>query len=427
MIRVTRDPAPLLRGRWPDVAQGGPGVSAAASEIVADVRSRGDAAVAEYTERFDGVRLQPADFEVTRAEIEEAYTRVPAEKVEALRTAANRLRLIEETRLNGLSFESESEGVTIKCTVRPLRRVGCYVPGGRAAYPSTAVMSVLPAKVAGVAEVIVATPPGRDGKVPDLTLVAADLSGADRVFRVGGAQAIAALAYGTSTIPRVEKIVGPGNAYVTAAKLAVSRDVAIDKPAGPTEILVIADASADPRLVALDLVSQAEHGPGGIAGLVTTSEALATAVQAELSGLLPKIQRSGEVSGVLESGGFILVVDSLDDAARFAEEFAPEHVEVQTERPEEVAIKVTSAGLVLLGPYTPVSSTDYVMGVNHVLPTGGYGKVAGGLTVLDYVKPVSTVAATRVGLEKIRKAVAVLSETEGLPNHGAAVEGRFKE
>jgi histidinol dehydrogenase len=290
-------------------------------------------------------------------------------------------------------------------------------------------MNVVPAKVAGVGEVVVATPPGPEGSIHPLTLVAADICGVDSIYRVGGIQAIAALAFGTETVGKVDKIVGPGNKYVTTAKSVVSRWVAIDKPAGPTEILVIADESADPRIIAMDLISQAEHGSGGISGLITTSEVLAKKVQNELSEIVPKIPHSKYVREVLKSGGFIYLTKSLDDAAEFADRFGPEHLEIQTREPREpreLAEKVGGAGLILLGEYTPVSATDYCMGVNHVLPTNGYGKISSGLTVIDFLKLVDVVESSREGLQNVRENVRVLSDAEGLPNHGLAVEGRFK-
>jgi histidinol dehydrogenase len=287
-------------------------------------------------------------------------------------------------------------------------------------------MNVTPTKVAGVPKVIVCTPPGKDGTVTPLTLVAADICMVDEVYKVGGVQAVASLAYGTETIPKVDKIVGPGNAYVTAAKTVVSETVAIDKPAGPSEILIIADKTAKPKLVALDLISQAEHGEGGISGLVTTCDELANNVITELEEMVPELERGEITKSVLSKGGFIYVVESIKEAISFSNEFAPEHLEVMTWMPEEVAEKITTSGLILLGDYTPVSSTDYCMGVNHVLPTEGYAKVSSGITVLDYVKPVSVVKATKTGLNSIREKVAAISGVEGLPNHREAVEGRFK-
>jgi histidinol dehydrogenase len=287
-------------------------------------------------------------------------------------------------------------------------------------------MNVVPAKVAGVEEVIVCTPPGRDGNPSPLTLVAADICGVDAVYKVGGAQGVAAMAYGTDSIPRVDKIVGPGNKYVTAAKRVVSNVVAIDKPAGPSEILILADGAADPMLIALDLISQAEHGEGGAYGLVTPSTSLADEVDETLLELLGGLPNGKAVGALLSQGGFTYTVGSIDEGVEFANQYAPEHLEILTEDPRGVADRVTSAGLVLLGPFSPVSATDYSMGVNHVLPTGGYGKIASGITVLDYLRIVSVVDSSEEGLAGVREHVEALSEAEGLPNHSKAVEGRFQ-
>ena len=424
MERYSETPEDLLKLRWPNIEATDSQLQLYVGPIVEDVRRRGDEAVKEYTQKFDnvaidGLRVQPE-------EIQDAYNAVTEEQVEALKELKKRLEAVESKRLSMLSFTIQIEGAGIECTVRPLRSVGCYVPGGKAVYPSSLVMNVVPAKVAGVKEIIVCTPPGRDGSPSPLTLVAADICGVDAVYKAGGAQAVSAMAYGTETIPRVDKIVGPGNRYVTTAKQVVSNVVSIDKPAGPSEILVLADGNADPRLIALDLISQAEHGEGGAYGLVTTSTVLADEVDEALIDILNSLSNGEAVGDLLSQGGFTCIVESIDEAIEFANRYAPEHLEILTEDPRGVSDKVTSAGLVLLGPYSPVSATDYSMGVNHVLPTGGYGKVASGITVLDYLRTVSVVDSTRDGLEKVRASVEALSEAEGLPHHSRAVEGRFK-
>ncbi len=423
ITKYTEKPLDILAKRWPNQAGGGADLLDYVRPIVEDVKSRGDEAVKEYTSKFDKVELSL--FLVTKDEIQEAYKQVSQEQIEALREARKRLEIVESLRLSQMNFETSIEGVSITSVTRPLDTVGCYVPGGKAAYPSSLIMNVTPAKVAGVQRTIVCTPPGKDGKVTPLTLVAADVCMVDEVYKVGGVQAVAGLAYGTETIPRVDKIVGPGNAYVTAAKTIVSETVAIDKPAGPSEILIIADETAKPKLIALDLISQAEHGEGGISGLVTTSEEIANRIIEELNAMVPDLERGEITKSVLETGGFVYVVESMEEAISFSNEFAPEHIEVMTGKPEAVADRITNSGLVLLGNYTPVSSTDYCMGVNHVLPTEGYAKVSSGITVLDYVKPVSIVKSTRSGLHVIRNKVAAIAEVEGLPNHREAVEGRF--
>ena len=423
IAKYTEKPLGILAKRWPNQASDQDLIEYVRS-IVEEVKSRGDDAVKENTSKFDKVDL--VSFRVTKEEIQEAYKLVSQEQVEALREARKRLEIVESLRLSQMNYETTIDGVNITCTTRPLEKVGCYVPGGKAAYPSSLIMNVTPAKVAGVPRIIVCTPPGKDGKVTPLTLVAADICMVDEIYKVGGVQAVAGLAYGTETIPSVDKIVGPGNAYVTAAKTVVSEAVAIDKPAGPSEVLIIADETAKPRLIALDLISQAEHGEGGISGLVTTSEEIADRVIEELTEMVPDIERGEITRSVLETGGFVYVVETIEEAISFSNEFAPEHVEIMTGIPEEVADRINNSGLVLLGDYTPVSSTDYCMGVNHVLPTEGYAKVSSGITVLDYVKPVSIVKSTRPGLNVIRNKVAAIAEVEGLPNHREAVEGRFR-
>jgi len=417
-------PADLLATRWPN-ASADVELLDVVTPILESVRAGGDSALIRFTERFDGVSLTPGELEVGVDEVEEAYLMVTEEQVAALEESKRRLETVESKRLKGLTFTVNLDGVNVRSTVKPLGSVGCYVPGGKAAYPSSLVMNVGPAKVAGVRRVVVCTPPGKDKTINPLTLVAADICGVDRVYRLGGAQAVAAMAYGSETVPRVDKIVGPGNKYVTAAKVAVSGAVAVDKPAGPSELLVLADGSADPRLIALDMISQAEHGPGGLVGLVTTSPRLAEEAKRLLSESVAKAPRRSVVEEILREGGFIYIVDSLEAAVEFADALAPEHLEVMTVDPQLVSEKVSSAGLIQVGPYTPVASTDYCMGANHVLPTGGYSKISSGITVMDYLKPVTVVESTLEGLRNVRNHVKALSDAEGLPNHGLAVEGRF--
>jgi len=423
MKRIS-DGKELLAKRWPSISASNNELLDYVRPIVSDVAERGDDAVREYTERFDKVYLE--SFKVSPEEIQVAYNKVSQSEIEALRESRTRLEKVEFQRLAHNNYTVEIDGTKIQCTLRPIQTVGCYVPGGKAAYPSSVIMNVTPAKVAGVECVVVFTPPGKDGDIDPLTLVACDVCMVDEVYKIGGVQAIAAMAFGTETVPRVDKIVGPGNQYVTAAKNVVSDSVSIDKPAGPSEILIIADESADPKLIAVDLISQAEHGAGGLSGLVTTSETLADEVAIIVDALVPSLARATIVGEVLKDGGFIYTVSDMGEAVDFANRFAPEHLEIMTGIPEEIADKITNSGLILLGDYSPVSSTDYCMGVNHVLPTEGYAKVSSGITVLDYMKPVSIVKATKNGLGSVRSKIAVLSEAEGLPNHMEAVEARFK-
>lgn len=423
MKRIS-DGKELLAKRWPSISASNNELLDYVRPIVSDVAERGDDAVREYTERFDKVYLE--SFKVSPEEIQVAYNKVSQSEIEALRESRTRLEKVEFQRLAHNNYTVEIDGTKIQCTLRPIQTVGCYVPGGKAAYPSSVIMNVTPAKVAGVECVVVFTPPGKDGDIDPLTLVACDVCMVDEVYKIGGVQAIAAMAFGTETVPRVDKIVGPGNQYVTAAKNVVSDSVSIDKPAGPSEILIIADESADPKLIAVDLISQAEHGAGGLSGLVTTSETLADEVAIIVDALVPSLARATIVGEVLKDGGFIYTVSDMGEAVDFANRFAPEHLEIMTGIPEEIADKITNSGLILLGDYSPVSSTDYCMGVNHVLPTEGYAKVSSGITLLDYMKPVSIVKATKNGLGSVRSKIAVLSEAEGLPNHMEAVEARFK-
>ena len=423
-MKRIKDESELLLQRWPNTPISKRELLDYVRSIVVDVAKRGDQALQEYTERFDKVKMD--SFKVTPAEVQEAYEKVTQPQIEALRESYSRLEKVETQRLFQNEFSVEIEGTRITCTLKPLISVGCYVPGGKASYPSSVIMNVAPAKVAGVERIVICTPPGADGKVDPLTLVACDVCVVNEVYKIGGVQAIAALAYGTESIPKVDKIVGPGNPYVTAAKSLVSDTVSIDKPAGPSEILIIADEKANPRLIAYDLISQAEHGAGGISGLITVSEKLADDVAQLVDELVSGIDRSEIVLDALSYGGFIYTVNNIDEAIAFANRFAPEHIEIMTGVPEEVAEKITSSGLILLGDYTPVSSTDYCIGVNHVLPTGGYAKIASGITILDYMKPVSIVTATKTSLSSIRSRVAALADAEGLPNHNEAVEARFK-
>jgi histidinol dehydrogenase len=422
-MKLYTEESVILKKRWPNFSENHMKHIDLVKSIVVDVAKCGDQAVREYTERFDNVKLE--GFRVSMDEIQAAYSAVTQIQIRALKESQRRLELVESKRLAKNNISVEFEGVKIKCKLNPIKIVGCYVPGGQRGYPSTVIMNITPAKVAGVEKIIVCTPPEENGNVDPLTLVACDICMVDEVYKIGGAQAIAAMAYGTETVCRVEKIVGPGNQYVTAAKIIVSDTVSIDKPAGPSEILVIADETADSRLISVDLISQAEHGPGGISGLVTTSKRIAEEVAKIVEKKVMKSNNSDIVAEVLANGGFIYNVKTIEEAIEFANRFAPEHLEVMTRFPEKVADKISNSGLILLGDYTPVSSSDYCMGVNHVLPTEGYAKVSSGITILDYMKPVSIVKATKTGLSLVKDKVIELAEAEGLTNHKEAVEARF--
>jgi histidinol dehydrogenase len=423
MIRYSKTPYELLSKRWPNIEVQDFKLQAYVESIVEDVKIRGDKAVKEYTQQFDQVIIE--EFRVSPEEFSEAFNEVSDEQIKALNELKERLEIVERKRLKQLSFSLQIEGVDIECAVRPLRSVGCYVPGGTAAYPSSLVMNVIPAKVAGVKKLIICTPPGKDGQPSPLTLVSAKICGIEEVFKVGGVQAVASMAYGTETIPKVEKIVGPGNKYVTTAKQVVSTVTSIDKPAGPSEILILADNSADARFIALDIISQAEHGDDGAYGLVTNSKELVDRVDLALDEIITDLDDEN-LNARLNKNGFYYIVENLEDGIDFTNQFAPEHLEVLLKQPRNVVEKITSAGLILLGPYSSVSATDYSIGVNHVLPTGGYGKVSSGISVLDYVRILSVVDVTKEGLAKVEKSVKVISEAEGLPYHSLAVKGRFK-
>ena len=401
-------------------------VESGVKAIINQVAKNGDAALIEITEKFDKARLETKDLRVTPAEIKEAYNEVSQEQVIALKFMKNKVSAFEKLTLKQASFKTSSEGITVQSVLRPIESVGCYVPGGQAAYPSTLVMTAVPAKVAGVPRIVVCSPPNAEGKVKALVLVAADICGVDEVYKVGGAQAIAALAYGTETIKPVCKIVGPGSKYVTMAKVLVSTDVAIDMPAGPSEVLVLADDSADARLIAYDMISQAEHGEDSVAGLVTTSEKTALQVQENLVKLTVSAPRGEKVLESLEKYGFIIVCSSMDEAVASVNRFAPEHVEVMAANAEALAEKLT-AGLILIGPYSPVALSDYGSGTNHVLPTCGFAQAFSGLSALDFTRRVSIVESSKAGLGKVKSRIKVITEAENLPNHSKAIEARFRK
>jgi histidinol dehydrogenase len=424
--KSTELPSDWYKRQAPDTQAAGQ-VENNVKAIVRKVMEDGDAALIELTEKFDKARLAAKNIQVTSREIEEAYKEVGKEQVAALKFMKNKVSAFEKLTLKQAGFETSSEGITVQNVLRPVESVGCYVPGGQAAYPSTLVMTVVPAKTAGVPRIVVCSPPNGEGKVNPLVLVAADICGVNEVYKVGGAQAIAALACGTETIKPVKKIVGPGSKYVTAAKILVSKDVAIDMPAGPSEVLVLADETANPQFIALDMVSQAEHGADSVAGLITTSEKLAEQVQGWLAKAASDAPRGEIVAKALEQYGFIITCKDVAEAVELANVFAPEHVEVMTRSPERVAEKITSAGLILVGLYSPVALSDYASGTNHVLPTGGFGSAFSGLSALDFARRVSVVECSREGLQGVRERVEVMTEAENLPNHYKAVEARLKK
>jgi histidinol dehydrogenase len=397
-----------------------------AKAIMKGVTERGDSAILDYTAKFDGVRL--GSLKVSGQEVKQAYSQVTREQVKAVRLMKERLAKSELAvlkRLKGIAVSSD--GVKIDRMIKPVASVGCYIPGGKARYPSTVVMCAVPAKAAGVKRVVAVSPPRKDGTIDPLTLVAADVCGVDEFYKVGGAQGIAALAYGTGSIKPVSKIVGPGGMFVTAAKLIASGSVSTDMVAGPTELLIYADATADPRFVAADLVSQAEHSTDTVCGLVTTSDKLASQVQVQVQAITEKITRSDIVRSSLENSGFVAVCKNENACVELVNEFAPEHLEIMCKNADSVAKKIDSAGLVLIGKYTPSSASDYSLGSNHVLPTLGFGKSRASLSVLDFIKMVNTVRASKAGLAKANRAVREMAAAEGLLNHYEAVKARTDE
>jgi len=394
-----------------------------ARAIMKGVAGQGDSAVFDYTAKFDGVRL--GSLRVSEQEVKQAYSQVTKEQVKAVKLMKERLARSELAvlkRLKGIAVSSG--GVRIDRMVKPVASVGCYIPGGKARYPSTVVMCAVPAKAAGVKRIVAISPPRKDGTVDPLTLVAADICRVDEFYKAGGTQGIAALAYGTQSIKPVSKIVGPGGMFVTAAKLIASSSVSTDMVAGPTELLIYADATADPRLVAVDLISQAEHSTDTVCGLVTTSDKLASQVQTQVQSMAEKITRSDIVKSSLENKGFVAVCKNENACVEFANEFAPEHLEIMCKNADSVAKKIVSAGLVLVGKYAPSSASDYSLGSNHVLPTLGFGKSRASLSVLDFVKIVNTVKVSKAGLSKVERAVREMASAEGLLNHYEAVRAR---
>lgn len=397
-----------------------------AKAIMKNVADHGDSAVLDYTEKFDGVRLD--SLVVNEQEMKQAYSQVTKEQVRIVREMKEQLAKSELAvlkRLKGIAVSSD--GIKINRLIKPVASVGCYIPGGRARYPSTAVMCAVPAKVAGIKRIVAISPPRKDGTIDPLTLVAADICGVDEFYKVGGAQGIAALTYGTESVKPVSKIVGPGGMFVTAAKLIASSSVSTDMVAGPTELLVYADTTADPRLVAVDLVSQAEHSTDTICGLVTTSDKLASHVQQQIQFIVEKITRSDIVKSSLQNNGFVAICKSESACVEFVNEFAPEHLEIMCKNADAVAKKIDSAGLVLMGQYSPSSASDYSLGSNHVLPTLGFGKSRASLSVLDFIKIVNKVKVSKEGLARVDRSVKEMASAEGLLNHYEAVRARKDE
>lgn len=397
------------------------------AQILEEVREKGDEALFAYTERFDGAKLSGETVLVTGEEIREAYQEVPEQLVAVIRRALKNIEDYHAKQKQYSWFDSKPDGTILGQKVTPLKRVGVYVPGGKAAYPSSVLMNILPAKVAGVEEILMVTPPGKDGKVTPTTLVAAHEAGATAIYKAGGAQAVAALAYGTESIPKVDKIVGPGNIYVALAKKAVYGHVSIDAIAGPSEILVIADETADPRYVAADLLSQAEHDELASAILITTSQELAEAVSGEVDQFLTVLSRAEIIRKSLDNYGYILVADTMDEAVEIANEIASEHLEIQTRNPYEVMTKIRNAGAIFLGSYASEPLGDYFAGPNHVLPTNGTAKFFSPLSVDDFIKKSSIIAYSREALQAVHEDIETFAKAEGLTAHANSIHVRFED
>ena len=398
----------------------------AVADILANVKSRGDDALFEYTRNFDKADINPSNIVVTQEEIDEAYSLVDDKLLDFIRKALVNIRDYHEKQKQYSWFDSKPDGTILGQKVTALSRVGVYVPGGKAAYPSSVLMNVMPAKVAGVEQIVMCTPPDKEGKVYPTTLVAAKEAGVDVIYKVGGAQAIAAMAYGTASVPKVDKIVGPGNIYVALAKKAVFGYVSIDSVAGPSEIMVIADETANPRFVAADLLSQAEHDEMASAILVTTSEELAKKVSAQIDEFLKELSRSEIISKSLENYGYILVADSIDEAIEVANDIASEHLEIVTKDPFNVMTKIKNAGAIFLGEYSSEPLGDYFAGPNHVLPTNGTAKFFSPLSVDDFIKKSSIISYSREALELIHNDIETFAKAEHLTAHANSIHVRFE-
>ena len=396
------------------------------SAIIDDIKGRRDEAVFEYTKKFDGYDLNADNIIVTEDEIKAAYEEIDAGLVEIIRKALVNIRNYHAKQKRNSWFDATPDGTILGQKITPLARVGVYVPGGKAAYPSSVLMNVVPAKVAGVDEIIMCTPPGKDGKIYCGTLVAAKDAGVDVIYKVGGAQAIAAMAYGTESVPKVDKIVGPGNIYVALAKKAVYGQVGIDSIAGPSEIMVLADESANPRFVAADLLSQAEHDELASAILVTTSRELAEKVSEETEGFLRELSRRQIIEKSLENYGYILLAKDMDEAVAVVNEIASEHLELVTKDPFQTMTKIRNAGAIFLGEYSSEPLGDYFAGPNHVLPTNGTAKFFSPLEVDDFIKKSSIISYSREALGAIHTDIEKFAQAEGLTAHANSIKVRFE-
>lgn len=396
------------------------------SEIVNNVKENGDKAVFEYTEKFDHFALNSGNIRVTEEEIKEAYKEIPEDLIEVYRHSAANIRTFHEKQLRQSFIETRPDGSILGQRITPIEKAGVYVPGGKAAYPSSVLMNVVPAKVAGVPKIVMTTPCNKEGKVNAGTLVAADIAGVDEIYKVGGAQAIAALAFGTESVPKVDKITGPGNIFVALAKKVVYGHVSIDSVAGPSEILVLADETANPRYVAADLLSQAEHDELASAILITTSKDLAEKVSKEVDGFTETLERREIILKSLSNYGYILVAENMEDAIAAANDIASEHLEILTKNPYETMTKIKNAGAIFMGEYSSEPLGDYFAGPNHILPTNGTARFFSPLSVDDFIKKTSLISFSKDALEKVHTEIEAFAKSEGLTAHANSIKVRFE-
>lgn len=396
------------------------------ADILENVKANGDEALFDYTSRFDGCDINASTIRVTPEEIEEAFGAVDAELIRVMKLSAEKIRAYHEKQVRQSFFDTKADGSILGQRITPIERVGVYVPGGKAAYPSSTLMNVIPAKVAGVSRIVMTTPPGKDGKINPVILAAARIAGVDEIYKVGGAQAIGALAYGTASVPKVDKIVGPGNIFVALAKKAVYGFVNIDSIAGPSEIMVLADETANPRYVAADLLSQAEHDQLASAILVTTSRELAEKVVKEIEGFCQVLSRKEIIEKSLENYGYILIADNMEAAYDAVNEIASEHLELITANPWETMTHIKNAGAIFLGEYSSEPLGDYMAGPNHVLPTNGTAKFFSPLSVDDFIKKSSIISFSREALSELHEDIELFAKSEGLTAHANSIAVRFE-
>ncbi|MBR3573973.1 MAG: histidinol dehydrogenase [Lachnospiraceae bacterium] len=396
------------------------------NDILKNIREKRDKALFEYTSKFDGFTLTPDNIRVTKSEIEEAYTKLDPEYIEVIRKAAANISDFHKKQLRNSWFETKPDGSLLGMKITAIEKLGVYVPGGKAAYPSSVLMNIIPAKVAGVDRIIMCTPPGKTGVIDPGTLVAADIAGADEIYRAGGAQAIGSMAFGTESIPKVDKITGPGNIFVALAKKAVYGFVSIDSIAGPSEVMVLADETANPRYVAADLLSQAEHDELASAILVTTDEKLADAVNAQIEEFLKTLSRAEIIRKSLDNYGYILIASDLDEAIDTVNSIASEHLEILTKNPFETMSRVRNAGAIFLGEYSSEPLGDYFAGPNHILPTNGTARFFSPVNVDDFIKKSSVIYYTKEALTRDHEAIELFAKNEGLTAHANSIHVRFE-